>query len=268
MSTLSLIKTFGGKGNKRVLKWIISNFPTDYTQRIYIEPFGGGATVLLNKLPSIEEVYNDLDTASFNVIWCAKANTIYPIVSHLIYSENVFNQYKSYAGYNPLDIGIQEYVLRNMSRSALKKDFAWSERKRGGLPGDVNAWNNKVTQLPKIAQRLSKIKFFNEDALITLRRFNSTNSFAYLDPPYVSSTRVTKKVYTHEMTDSQHMDLLSFIVHEWKGLCLISNYDNILYSDMLMLINKGWTQRTLDISNNAGQTKKKSNRVECLWRNY
>lgn len=42
-----------------IAPWVIQNLPPHTT---YVEPFGGGAAVLLRKEPSPVEVYNDLDS--------------------------------------------------------------------------------------------------------------------------------------------------------------------------------------------------------------
>lgn len=57
----SPIRWLGGKG--LIVAKLLPLIPP---HRIYVEPFGGGANLLLAKEPSLVEVYNDLDSGLVN----------------------------------------------------------------------------------------------------------------------------------------------------------------------------------------------------------
>lgn len=54
---------FGGKGNPKIKQLILDNLPP-HTR--YIEPFGGGGSILISKEPAEVEVYNDVDRGVVN----------------------------------------------------------------------------------------------------------------------------------------------------------------------------------------------------------
>ncbi len=50
-------------GKFRIRDWILSFFPP---HEVFVEPFGGGASIILSKQPARFEVYNDLDSEVIN----------------------------------------------------------------------------------------------------------------------------------------------------------------------------------------------------------
>lgn len=61
----SLIPWIGGK--QALCRAIISRFPADYRQMKYVEVFGGGGSVILNKERSAKEVFNDFNSHLVNL---------------------------------------------------------------------------------------------------------------------------------------------------------------------------------------------------------
>ena len=62
-----IVRYHGGKW--RLASWILRHLPQ---HRVYVEAFGGGASVLLQKPRSHAEVYNDLDGEIVNLFRVAR----------------------------------------------------------------------------------------------------------------------------------------------------------------------------------------------------
>lgn len=106
-------------------------------------------------------------------------------------------------------------------------------------------------------RRLRTVMIEKRDALQLITEMDSPDTLYYLDPPYVTSTRTFKKMYSHEMTDKAHLDFID-LIRSLEGKIVLSGYPSKLYADALE--NVGW--RRIDkraIVNNGGS------RIESLW---
>lgn len=253
-----LLKYHGGKFYLK--DWIISHFPKDYEKMIYVEPFIGGGSVLLNKKPSTKEFAFDLDEDLINLFVVVQTNHKYlqGMLGMVNYSEKTFKDMIKLKTHP-----IRTYIINRMSRGGLGKSFAWSNRNRGGQPGDVNAWQTSILNLENIAKRIKCVDFNTWDFRTVLNYFNQPNVFLYLDPPYLPLTRTAKKCYKHEMTEQDHRDMLN-IIADHKAKILLSGYWSSMYKAHLY----GWNYDKKEIVNHSGQGKTKQNRVEVLWKNY
>jgi len=236
----------------------------------YCEPFCAGASVFLNKERSCEEVISDIDAG---VVCVFKALRDEPQefitrIKRTRYTERAFKMAQNRSGKpfeDYVDRAVNEYVLRRMSRGGLKRAFAWSDRERGGQPGDLNAWETMAEMLPKISERVEGVSILEQDFVEMLKVWDEEETFFYLDPPYLHSTRSegTTNSYEHEMSVEDHINMLH-LANNARGKVLISGYASPLYNRNL----KDWTCKKKNVANHSSQSKKKERRVECIWMNY
>lgn len=265
-----VVKIHGGKSY--LVEWLIENFPEKYEEMTYCEPFCGGGSVLLNKQRSAQEVVNDLDVGLANIFKAIRDEpkefvgrlrkvkySEATFLRALKHNEGPFDDY--------LDHAVNEYITRRMSRGGLKKAFSWSERKRGGKPGDENAWLTMLKQLPKISERLQNVTICTSDFRQVVKVWDEENTFIYLDPTYLPSTRSkgATQAYSHEMTVDDHVALLNLIKNA-RAKVMISGYYSPLYAKNLDKTT--WRYKKKDIANHSGQGKTKERRTEYIWINY
>ena len=249
-------------------KWVISHFPEDYQKYTYIEPFCGGANVLINKDRSELEAICDTDVTVVQIFRALRDESKEFIrrLSNVKYSDDTFKRAVKRAEEpfdDYLDHAINEYILRRMSRGGLKKAFAWSERLRGGQAGDVNAWKTALKLLPILSERLREVHIFNKPGQEVIKTFNNKNTLIYADPPYLHETRKSPDAYQYEMTTDQHIELAR-ILNSFAGKVVISGYPSPLYNRLY----KNWTAASKKIANHSSQQKTKKMKTEILWKNY
>jgi DNA adenine methylase len=103
-----------------------------------------------------------------------------------------------------MDGAVRFVVRRRMSRGGLESHFAWSERLRGGRPGDLNAWETIKVESPRVADRLRGVERCQAPAVEVIREHDSPGTFHYCDPPYLHETRTARGAYRYEMTTAKH----------------------------------------------------------------
>lgn len=120
-------------------------------------------------------------------------------------------------------------------------------------------WASLLKRILQAAERLRGVQIENRPAIELMERYNNDRVLAYLDPPYVGSTRSGRKQYACEMMGmDEHLRLLQAALRH-KGPVLISGYESELYDCLL----KGWHKEVTSSRNQNGDETR-----ECLWMNF
>ena len=102
------------------------------------------------------------------------------------------------------------------------------------------------------------VELINDCAHKYLSNFDfNGEELIYCDPPYLKSTRSSKRKYRYDYEDKDHVKLIQLLM---KLPCkiLLSGYPSALYDELL----KSWNVLELQVMNRGGV------RTEKLWFNY
>lgn len=261
--TRPVLRWHGGKW--KLAPWIISHFPK---HRVYVEPFGGAASVLLRKERSYAEVYNDLDqdvVTLFRVLRDAEAGAALLAALKL----TPFAKMEFEESYKPATDQIEiarRLVIRsfmgfgsNGHNAATKTGFRSNSNRSGTTP--ARDWANYPDLLPTIIERLTGVVIETRDACGVMSAHDGAETLHYVDPPYMFETRSKSMhrngCYAHEMDRGGHVRLLNHL-RTLEGMIILSGYPDELYDTLLA----DW--RRVEIAAHADGAR---DRVEVLWLN-
>jgi hypothetical protein len=160
------------------------------------------------------------------------------------------------------------------------RDFSESYRTRGErhpdgpIMGDAASWRSFKGELPRIADRLRDVTFYDPADLpnpgVALlahegASIDGRKVCAYCDPPYLLSTRTAANTYKFNLTDDGHVELLTTALElaATGTKFFISGYRSEMYRDYLE--SAGWVRHEFEIANHSSQARTKQRRIECLW---
>ncbi|MCP4537710.1 MAG: DNA adenine methylase [Chloroflexi bacterium] len=227
-------------GSKWLLaKWIISQFPP---HECYVEPFGGGAGVLLRKSRSWLEVYNDKDhqVVNFFRVLREQPDDLIRTIELTPYAKAEWEQ-ALVDDPDPVEAARRLYIraYMNIAGPTAQWKTGWRRQKvitkANGKKRMTPAATTfmRIDHLYDVADRLRGVQIECDDALSVIERYDSPETLFYIDPPYPSSTRGRWKnhAYAHEMTDDQHRELAT-VLRDVRGMVIISSYRCELYDEL------------------------------------
>jgi DNA adenine methylase len=241
----------------RLASWIVSHFPA---HKHYVEPYCGSAACFFAKVPAEHEVLNDLNTSIVNLfrVLRTRGDELAQVIALSPWSEQEYNEIE---GHIVCDDDL-EHARRFLVRSwqahggTIAQVSGW---KHNGIDGNVfptRLWKKLPERLLAVVDRLKDAEIRNKPALEVIRYYHAPDVLLYVDPPYVLSTR-SRKYYAHEMTDTDHRDLLEALdLH--PGPVILSGYAHPLYDNRLT----HWQQVSVPSVGEHGK-----HQVEVLWLN-
>lgn len=264
--SLGLVHWAGGKG--RQLSELLPLIPTT---RIYVEPFGGGGSVLLNRPRSEIEVYNDLDRQLVNLFRVLRDDDYYVSfrrrVALVPYSRAEFERALHFDDVDdPVDRAVAFYTALNQSISG-KRLGTTGDWSRNRTVNNADAWFRRQETLSAVADRIRSVQVECRDALDIISEWDTAETTFYLDPPYILDTRGRNKYYAVEPGDDFHESLVERLLTT-RGGVVLSGYAHPIYYP---LIKAGWCTdsygqaTTMDIAESFKGTTR--HRVEVVYRN-
>lgn len=265
-----LLRWHGGKW--RLAPWIIGHFPP---HRIYVEPFGGAASVLLRKPRAYAEVYNDLDDEVVDLFRVmrdpVRAADLRRRLELTPFARTEFNE-----AYQPTDDPIERsrrLIVRsfmgfgsNAHASQHKGHRSTGFRACSNRSGTTPAldWARYPAAMDALVSRLMGVVVECRDARHVMTVHDGPQTLHYVDPPYLPETRargnkydLAWRMYRHELSPEDHAELITFLCG-LDGMVVLSGYPAPLYDEHL----RDWKRiETRAMADGARE------RVEVLWLN-
>lgn len=235
----TVMRYHGGKfgGGGYLADWIISHLPP---HRIYVEPFGGAASVLMRKPRAYAEIYNDLAGEVVNVFRVLRDQ---PDKLERLLRLTPFARQEFDLSYVPVDDRVEQArrtVFRSLAgfgSAAATKDYRTGFRANSNRSGSTPAheWAAYPNHVQQFADRLQGVVVECRDACEVMRQHDGPDTLHFVDPPYVWASRGQENpydgAYEHDMTDEQHRELADCL-RSLDGAVVLCGYPSALYDEL------------------------------------
>lgn len=169
-------------GKSRLAKRIVEKIPLHTT---YVEPFCGGAWVYFTKKPSRVEILNDRDGELVR-FWNVIRHHLPEFLRCLDFSLVSREQFKKESQQDPelltdVQRAVRYYRLQRMGYGGktVNRSFGTSVMRPNSL--NLHTVEDKLKETHK---RLARTTIENLDACECIKKYDSADTFFYIDPPY------------------------------------------------------------------------------------
>jgi DNA adenine methylase len=248
------LRYYGGKW--KIADWVISHMPT---HDVYLEPCFGSGAIFFLKRPSPIEVISDLsgEIVHFFRMLRDRSDDLVRAISLTPYAEAEYLAGFRQNSTDDIERARSFYTRLELGRSGAGQHTGGFRRERRSTRAvSVTIEFKAVYHLYQAASRLQDAQLDQADVFAQLTRYDDPQTLAYLDLPYVYTTRgAGRAVYEHEMSDDDHRRM-SESLHQTKCMIMLSGYPSALYDELYA----DWTcvtRKTRDVNSNI--------QTECLW---
>ena len=144
----------------------------------YVEPFIGGGSIFLRHPMSKKEVINDLDKGIFAIRRGMKLYGDKVKDFKFRGSKKLFDEQLALNTRNPIKLLYKHLYLSKYSFSGNRSNYA---AKRGSA-------KNLLKNAEDYKERLKRVTILNNDWKDVVKKYDSPQTFFYLDPPYTTGT--------------------------------------------------------------------------------
>jgi DNA adenine methylase len=205
---------YGGK--TRYASQIAARFPA---HRRYVEAFGGGASVLLNKPRSKIEVFNDADenlVRFFRVLRHRKDELRewldacpYSRVEHETWARQFYGNNHVPDDLDDVTRAGRWFLLRHTQYGSVTKGpsgFSTPGKRNG-----AHAYRGNVDALDAIQDRFANVVLECDDYQALAGRYDGPETFWYFDPPYVGNAHQ----YPGEFSHGEFVETVTSLDGDW-----------------------------------------------------
>jgi DNA adenine methylase len=184
---LRLVRYIGGK--QALVPRLLPLIPEHFA---YVEVFGGGGALLLNKPRSQLEVYNDLDGELVNLFEVIRddPDAFLKRARFLLYSRELYQEWQKDLKHHVILADHVERAVRFWY--LLRCSFGAHPHKGWGFTRSTRSltksFQNSLANILAVHERLKMVQIDHLDFRRCIGHYDASDTFMFLDPPYLDTT--------------------------------------------------------------------------------